>query len=96
MAMTNVQKNVASELQAMAAQLVTVQSRATLLAAMYTNEGMGSLTDADFAEIAPFAHITAAEFGQAALAIAAIVTALNAGTPANWAKMLKITETMPK
>jgi len=36
MAMTNVQKNIASELQAMAGQLVLVQSRATALAAMYT------------------------------------------------------------
>ena len=96
MAMTNVQKNIASELQAMAGQLVLVQSRATALAAMYTNENMAALTDADFAAIAPFAHITAAEFWQAALAIASIVTALNAGTPANWPKMLKITETMPK
>jgi hypothetical protein len=94
--MTNVQKNVASELQAMAAQLVLVQARATLLAAMYANEGMGSLTDADFAEIAPFAHITAVEFAAAAVAISAVVTTLNAGTPSNWSKMLKITETMPR
>lgn len=94
--MTNVQKNVASELQAMASQLVLVQSRATALAAMYVNESMGSLTDADFAAIAPFAHITAAEFAAAAVAISAVVTTLNTGTPANWAKMLKITETMPK
>lgn len=96
MAMTNVQKNIASELQAMAAQLVVVQSRATLLASMYTNEGMGNLTDEDFLEIAPFAHITAEEFAAAAVAISAVVTTLNAGTPSNWSKMLKITETMPK
>lgn len=96
MAMTNVQKNIASELQAMAAHLVVVQSRATLLAAMFANEGMANLTDADFLEIAPFAHITAAEFVAAAQAIAVVLTTLNAGTPSNWAKMLKITETMPK
>lgn len=94
--MNNVQKNIASELQSMAAQLVLVQSRATLLASMYTNEGMGSLTDADFAEIAPFAHITAAELAAAVVAIASVVTALNAGTPSAWARMLKITQTMPK
>jgi len=96
MAMTNVQKNIASELQAMAGQLVLVQSRVTALASMYTNENMAALTDADFAEIAPFAHITSAEFAAAAAAINAVVTTLNTGTPANWAKMLKITETMPK
>jgi hypothetical protein len=96
MAMTNVQKNIASELQVMASQLISVQSRCTLLAAMYTNENMGALTDADFAEIAPFAHITAAEFAAAAVAIAAVNTALNSGTPPNWSKMLKIVEGMPK
>lgn len=96
MTMTNVQKNIASELRAMAGQLVLVQSRATALAAMFANENMAALTDEDFAAIAPFAHITAAEFIDAAVAINDIVTALNTGTPANWAKMLKITETMPK
>lgn len=96
MAMTNVQKNIASELQTMAAQLVTVQSRCTMIAAMFTNENMGALTDADFAAIAPFAHITTAEFTAASVAIAAVNTVLNAGTPSNWAKMLKITEGMPK
>lgn len=96
MAMTNVQQNIVSEMQTMASQLVTVQSRCTLLAAMYTNEAIGSLTDADFAAIPSFAHIVAAEFQAAAVAIAAINTALNAGTPSNWSKMLKITEGMPK
>lgn len=96
MAMTNVQKNIASELQAMASQLVLVQSRATALAQMYANENMAALTDEDFAAIPAFAHIAATEFGAAAAAINAVVTTLNAGTPANWSKMLKITETMPK
>lgn len=95
-ALTNVQQNIVSELQTMASQLVSVQSRCTLLAAMYTNENIGSLTDADFAVIPSFAHITAAELQAAAVAIAAINTALNAGTPSNWSKMLKITEGMPK
>lgn len=96
MTMTNVQKNITSEIQAMASQLVLIQTRTTALAAMYTNENMGALADADFAQIAPFAHITAAEFTAAVTAIAAINTALNAGTPSNWAKMLKITEGLPK
>lgn len=94
--MTNVQQNVASELQTIAGELIALQSRSTLLAAMWANEGMASLTDADFAALAPFAHITSAEFTAAASAIAAIVTALNAGTPANWAKMLKIVQGVPR
>ena len=96
MAMTNAQKNAVSEMQAMAALLVVARSKATLLSEIYTNEGLGALVDADFAAIPSFAHITATEFQTAAAAISTIVTALNAGTPAAWSKMLKITETMPK
>ena len=96
MAMNNAQKNAISEMQAMASLLVTARSKATLLSEIYTNEGLGSLTNEDFVEVPAFAHITAAEFAAAAAAINSIVTALNAGTPANWAKILKITETMPK
>ena len=94
--MNNSQQNVASELQNMAAQLVLVQSKATMLGLMWTSEDMAALTDEDFAAIAPFAHITAAEFGAAAVAINSVVTALNAGTPAAWTKMLRICQTMPK
>ena len=96
MAMTNAQKNGVSEMQAMASLLVSARTKATLLAEIYTNEALASLTNEDFAAIPSFAHITAAEFQAAALAINTIVTALNAGTPAAWAKMLKITEAMPK
>lgn len=96
MAMTNAQKNGVSEMQAMASLLVVARSKATLLSEIYTNEGLASLTDADFAAVQSFAHITAAEFQSAAVAINSIITALNAGTPAAWSKMLKITETMPK
>lgn len=93
---TNAQKNAVSEMQAMASLLVVARSKATLLSEIYTNEGLANLTNADFAEVPSFAHITAAEFQAAATAIASVVTALNAGTPAAWSKMLKITETMPK
>ncbi len=96
MALNNVQQNIVSSLQQMASDLISVQSRATMLAAMYTNEGIGSLTDADFQTIPAFVHMTAAELTAAAIAIAAVNTALNAGTPSNWAKMLKIVETMPR
>lgn len=92
MAMTNAQKNAVSEMQAMASLLVTARTKATLLSEIYTNESLGSLTNEDFAEIPAFAHITAAEFQAAAVAINSIVTALNAGTPAAWTKMLSQNE----
>lgn len=96
MTMTNVQKNAVSGLQDMASQLVSARAKATVLAEMYTNENLSGLTNEDFAEIPAFAHITANEFAAAAAAINGIITALNAGTPAAWTKMLKIVETMPK
>ena len=96
MAMTNAQQNAVSEMQAMASLLVVARSKATLLSEIYVNENLANLTNEDFAAYASFAHITAAEFQTAAVAINSIVTALNAGTPAAWSKMLKITETMPK
>lgn len=96
MAMTNVQKNVATELQTIASELISMQSRCTMLASMWTNESMAALIDADFAEFAPFAHVTSAEFTTAATAIAAVNTTLNAGTPSNWSKMLKIVPGVPR
>jgi len=96
MAMTNAQQNAVSEMQEMASLLVVARSKAALLSEIYVNEELANLTTADFAAYASFAHITAAEFHAAAAAINGIVTALNAGTPAAWSKMLKITETMPK
>lgn len=96
MAMTNVQKNTVSGLQDMASTLVSARAKATILAEMYTNESLGSLTNEDFAEVPAFAHITVAEFQAAAVAINSVVTALNTGTPAAWTKMLKIVEGLPK
>lgn len=96
MAMTIAQKNTVSGMQDMASRLVKARADATVLAEMYTNEGLAGLTNDDFAAIPAFAHITAAEFQTAAAAISSIVTALNAGTPAAWTKMVKILETMPR
>lgn len=96
MAMTNAQKNAVSGLQDMASALVSARAKATVLAEMYINETLASLTNEDFAEVPSFAHITASEFQAASAAINTIVTALNAGAPAAWTKMVKILETMPK
>ncbi len=94
--MNNAQKNAVTEIQALASLLVSARTKATLLAEIYINENLAALTNDDFAQVAPFAHVTAAEFQAAAAAISTVVTALNAGTPAAWTKMLKITEAMPK
>lgn len=95
MAMTMVQQNVCSKIQAIAIDLIAMQQSLTSLGAMWTNENIGSLTDADFAELAPFAHITAAEFVAAGGALVAINTTLGSGAGSNWAKLLKIVTTVP-
>lgn len=94
--MSAVQQNVVSEIQSLAADEIRIQSRLTAIAAMYTNEGLASLVDADFALYAPFVQITASEFQAACGALAAINAAINAGTPSNWSKLLKICEGVPK
>jgi len=96
MAMTNVQKNVVSEIQKIASELISIQARLTSISAMYTNEGIGALTDADFAALAPFAHILAAEFQAAGGALVAINTTLGTNATSNWAKLLKIVEGVPR
>lgn len=95
MAMTNVQQNVVSEIQKIAVELISIQARLTTLSTMYTNESIGSLTDADFAQYAPFAHILAAEFTAAAGALVAINTTLGTNSTSNWAKLLKIVDIVP-
>lgn len=97
MAMTQVQKNVISEMQTMASELLSIKGRMTSLTAMYANEGIAALTDADFAVIAPFAHILAAELQAAGAALVAVNTALGDWTPtSNVAKLLKIVTAVPK
>lgn len=94
--MTNVQQNAISKIQDVCGQLVSARTAMTLLAEVYTNENLASLTAEDFAAIPSFEHITPAEFQAAMAALASINTAFNAGTPAAWTKLLKLPEAMPK
>lgn len=97
MSMNNTQKNVASEIQRIAAELISIKSRLTTLSSMYANEGMGALVDADFAELAEFAHVTATEFQAAGGALVNVNTTLgdfSVGT--NVSKLLRIVTAVPK
>ena len=96
MTMTNVQQEIVSELQQIASELISIQARLTTISAMYTNEGIGNLVDADFAALAPFAHIQAAELLAAATALIAINTTLGTNATSNWAKLLKIVPSVPR
>ena len=95
MQMTNLQQNIAVEIQKIAGELISIKARLTTISEMYTNEGMASLTDAQFQEYAPLAHILATEFQAAGVALVAINTTLGTGPTSNSAKLLKIVEGVP-
>lgn len=94
--MNSTQQNICTEIQTIASELISIQARLTSISAMYTNEGIGSLVDADFAAYGPFAHIIATEFAGAAGALVAINTTLGSGPTSNWAKLLKIVGAVPR
>ena len=97
MATTIVQRNVLSEIQAIASELLSIKARMVSITAMYINEDLGSLTDADFAALAEFAHITATEFRAAGAALVAVNTALGDYSPtSNVARLLRIVKAVPK
>jgi hypothetical protein len=96
MAANLVQQNILVEMQIMASELLSFKARIVSLIAMYTNEGIAALTDADFAAMVEFAHITAVENAAAGAALVAINTALGDYTPtSNVAKLLKIVKSVP-
>jgi len=95
--MLNVQKNVASEIQALATDLLKIKNRLAVVVAMYASEGMASLTDADYAELAELAHVTVAEMTAAKNALNEINTALGeytVGTAAT--RLMRVVNVVPK
>lgn len=95
--MLNVQKNVASEMQALATDLLKIKNRLAVAVAMYASEGMASLTDDDYAELAELAHVTVAEMTAAKNALSEINTALGeytVGTAAT--KLMRVVNVVPK
>ncbi len=97
MAMTNVQKNIASEVQALASDLLRIKNRLAVAVAMYASEGMAQLADADYAELPEFAHVTVAEMTAAKNALNDINTALGeyaAGTAVT--RLMRVVNKVPK
>jgi hypothetical protein len=95
--MLNVQKNVASEMQAIAADVLRLKNRLAVVISMYQAEGMATLTDADYAELAEFAHVTVTEMSAARNALSEMNTALGeyaAGTAAT--RLMRIVNAVPK
>ena len=97
MALTNVQQNIVSELQAISGELISIKNRLNSLTQMYTSEGIAALLDEDFQLYAEFAHITAAELQAAGGALLSIDTALGDFTAgSNVSKLLKILRGVPR
>lgn len=97
MAMLNVQQNLASELQALAVEYLKLKNRTAVAVAMWQAEGMGSLTDADWAELTEFAHVTAQEATAAKNALGEIDTAIGgyvAGSAAT--RLMRIVNVVPR
>ena len=97
MAMQNVQKNVASEIQSIANDILEIKNRLAVVVAMYVAENMGQLTDADYAALAELAHVTVAEMTAAKNSLDTINTAIGdyvVGTPAT--KLMRIINHVPK
>ena len=97
MTMTNVQKNVASEIQSLATDMLKIKNRLAVAVAMYAAEGMATLTDADYAALSEFAHVTVTEMTAAKNALSEVNTALGeyvAGSAAT--RLMRIVSTVPR
>lgn len=95
--MLNVQKNVASEIQTLAGDMLRIKTRLAVAVAMYASENMASLTDADYAELAELAHVTVAEMTAAKNALNEINTALGEYTTGTAAtKLMRVVNVVPK
>jgi len=95
--MLNVQKNVASEIQTLASDMLKIKPRLALAVAMYASEGMATLTDADYAELAELAHVTVAEMTAAKNALNEINTALGEYTTGTAAtRLMRVVNVVPK
>lgn len=93
----NVQKNIATEMQILAEQILVIKNRLAIIGKMYATENMAQLADADLQALPEFAHVTVAELNQASNALEAINVAMGeyvAGT--NTTKLMKIVPVVPK
>ena len=96
MTMMNVQKNLASEMQQLAADFLRAKNRLAVTIAMYASENMATLSDADYAELAEFAHVTVAEMTAAKNALNEINVAMGeyvAGTAVT--RLMRIVNAVP-
>jgi hypothetical protein len=97
MSMLNVQKNVASEIQTIAVDLLRIKNRLAIAVAMYGAEGMPTLTDADYAELSELAHVTVAEMTAAKNALDSINTTIGEYvTGTNATKLMRVVNVIPK
>jgi hypothetical protein len=94
--MLNLQKNIATEFQNVAVEILTIKPKIAALSNLYVLENMATLTDADYQTMPDFAHITVTEMTAAKNALDALVTAIGdyvTGTAAQ--KLARIVNRVP-
>jgi hypothetical protein len=97
MAMLNVEKNVASEMQAIAADILKIKNRLAVAVAMYASENMATLADADYAALPELAHVTVAEMTAAKNALNEINAALGEYTVGTTTtRLMRVVNVVPK
>jgi hypothetical protein len=97
MAMQNVQKNLAARMQTLAIDLIAIKTSLAVTIAMYAAENMATLTDADYAELAEFAHVTVAEMTAAKNALSEANVTLGEFVPGSVVtRLMRIINVVPK
>ena len=97
MAMQNVQMNVAVEVQDLASEFLKLKNRLAVVIAMYAAEGMANLTDADYAALGEFQHVTVGEMTGAKNALSEINVAMGeyaVGTAVT--RLMKVIKAVPR
>jgi len=97
MALTAVQQNLVSAMQASAEEILSLKGVMEAIVAMYASEGMTAITDEDLQIYDPFAHITVNELTAAKNAYNDLKTALGGYVGGEAAyKLMRIVGKVPK
>lgn len=98
MALNSTQQNIASEMRSLAITILGAKAKMEAVTKMWTTEGLGSLTDSDWAELPDFAGVTQSEMQVAKGSFDNILTSLgdyDDSPVSNATKLLKISNVVP-
>lgn len=97
MALTAVQQNVASEMQTLASDILSIKNRLAVTVVMFLAEGMAQVVEADLQALPEFAHVTVVELVAAKGALNDInVSVGEYVVGSNATKLMRIVRGVPK